>query len=243
MGSVSRLHEAVADPSSDIDPLRAALEAAIKEAARVRAAAARQKAAIERLLVEASEAEKAIAAAQKAVGKAQEAHVAGLASAAASGKSAPASVVAAARQAVSDAEEHRDALRAARAKVERELPEWEKDAVGADTEVERLISMILAPIAERLIARAQEIASELAPLKQALITLWSERAPARHDAWFPYDQGRRPLRDVKASIASFLESANHIERGPDLWQAARLKLRADPYAELREISALLSGAP
>lgn len=107
---------------------RAQLAAALAETAKAKQEFAQQRQAVDRLFAETAEAERAIAKAQKALAKAEEAHVAGLADAAAAGKRAPASGVAAARQAVAAAVEHRDALRAARIKVEQRLPDGSRTA-------------------------------------------------------------------------------------------------------------------
>jgi hypothetical protein len=104
MGNVSLLKEAAPDPRADADPLRAALEIKIKEAAKIRAAAERHKAGIQRTFDATVAAEAELEKARASVARAQEAHIAALSHAAASGTKAAPSKVKAARQFVVDCE-------------------------------------------------------------------------------------------------------------------------------------------
>jgi hypothetical protein len=96
--------------------------------------------------------------------------------------------VRAARQAVVDAEDELEAQRAALAQMRADLPNWQTEIVAADTEVEAAISAILAPLAEKLIARGREIASQLSPIREALAALWGEPSPANHDEALAHEQ-------------------------------------------------------
>jgi hypothetical protein len=209
---------------------------AVKEASAAKAAVGKRRAGIERLWDEEHGIEKQIGKLQKAVSKATEAHIAGLANAAALGKPAPRSGVPAAKLAVEAAMDHLAALRGARVKIEADLPLVEKDAVAADVEVDRLISLILVPLATQLIERGKEIASMLAPIRNALATLWAEQGPTQYDAAEAYDQGQRSLKQTKEAIAEYLRGLNVVERAqPDPWIEARKRLREDPHAELPDI--------
>jgi hypothetical protein len=241
MADVTRLRPK-AKPTESGDPLRKALAAAIVAAGKAREMRERQKQAVGRLWAEMREAEQEIERLQKRVSEAQEAHIAGLADAATSGKAAPVSGVAKARAAVVVAEDHREALRAARKKLEADMPEVEKDVVAADTEVERLISEILAPVAEQMIQRGREIAAMLAPIRSTLTALWAEETPAAWDAAASHDKGRQPLKEVKQAAADWLRESSAFSRAvPDPWLNARLALKQDAQAELPldELSSLL----
>jgi hypothetical protein len=240
MADVTRLRPK-AKATEHGDPLRQALAVAIVGAGKAREMRERQKQAVERLRVEGREAEETIEKLQKRVSEAQDAHIAGLADAAASGKPAPASRVAKARAAVVEAEDHREALRAARKKLEADMPEVEKDIVAADTEVERLISEILAPVAEQMIERGREIAATLAPIRSSLTALWAEETPAACDAAFSHAKGRQPLKEAKQAAADWLRESSAFSRAvPDPWLNARLAVKQDTQAELPlELSSLL----
>jgi hypothetical protein len=178
---------------------------------------------------------------QKAVRKAEAANIEAIANAAASGKPAPRSGVPAAKAAVEVAKDHLDALRAARKKVEADVPLFEKDAVAADGEIDRLVSLILVPLATQLIARGKEIAAQLAPLRNSLAALWAEASrPQAWEAAAAFDDGRKPLKETREAAAEFLRETHIVECSvPDPWLAARTRLRADPNAALTELTALL----
>jgi hypothetical protein len=215
------------------DPLREALAAALQASKAAHAAVAKQRQAVTRLWAEQLEADESIEKLEKAVAKAEAAYLDGLAAAAANEEPAPASGVPAARAAVEVATDHRDALRAARKKVEAELPRWQADATSALTEADRLISEILAPIAERLLVRAQKMVEELAPLRATLSALSLEMIPAGFEAALAHEKGRRPLAETRETVATFLRDTNVIERArPDPWTEARQILRENPHADL-----------
>jgi hypothetical protein len=235
--NVTRLRRRAADPRAQGDPLRVQLAAAIKAANRAREMCERQKQAVQRLWDEAREADEQIGKLQKRVREATEAHIVGLADAAASGKPAPRSGVPAAKKAVEVATDHLDALKAARKKLESDAPELQKDVVTCDAEVDRVISEILRPVAERLIERGRQIAEQLLPIKSTLSALWcpSDR-PTQWDAAAAFDTGRAPLKETRAAAVDFLRSTNVFERAhPDPWIEVRKRLREDPHAELPDI--------
>jgi hypothetical protein len=223
------------------DPFRKGLAAAIEDAGKARQAVERQKAGIARTRASMYAAGAAVEKAQEGVGKSQRDYATALAaSAAASGAPPPSSGVRKARQAVTDAEDHRDALKAALAKLEEDLPFVVADLRNAEIAVDQAISMILAEPAQQLIKRGEEIASQLGPIRQALAALWAEHSPGEHHAALAHQSGRRPLEETKEAASSFLQSTSAVERGRDLWAAARQILRENPHADLpAELTALL----
>jgi hypothetical protein len=147
--------------------------------------------------------------------------------------------VPAARRAITDAGDELESQRTALARMRDDMSNWTKEVSLADTEVEAAISAILAPIAEKLIARGREIASQLGPIREARFVLWGEPGPAGHDAALAFEQARKPLAETKEVVAEFLRELSHVVRAnPDPWSAARAQLRLDAFAELPE---LLSG--
>jgi hypothetical protein len=226
------------DVAAQGDALRAALGLAIKEADEARRAVTKQQTGIERTRAAMYAAEKALEKVRAGVTKAQESHAAALARAAAAGASPPRSKVPAARQALVDAEDELTAQKAALAKLEKELPVWEKDAVHAEAAVEAAISAVFVPLVTKLIARGEELCGDLAPVRNALAALLFEQRPTQYDAAAAYDQGRRPLAETKKAVAEFLSASNSIERA-SLWVEARKTLRQDPNAALAEFDELL----
>jgi hypothetical protein len=223
------------------DPLRAALTSALEKARETQRAVARQEAAIERTRASMDAAGAAVERAQKGVGKAQQAYAAELASAAASETPPPSSGVRKARQAVVDAEDHRDALKAALAKLEKDLPVVVADLRDADVAVEAAISAILLPVARSLLERARSVAATLVPLREALAALWAETdRPTAWDQQTPFTEGRAPLASLREEVPEFFRTTSVIKRvRPDPWAVAREQLRADPNAALTEFDELL----
>jgi hypothetical protein len=224
------------------DPLREALAAAIETAGKSRAALAQRKQGVHQLFSEASEADESIEKLQKAVREAQESYIGGLADAAAGSPAPPANGVPAAKAAVEVAMDHREALRAARKKIESEMPAWEADVVAADAEIERLISQILAPRVAQLAAEAQEAARRLAPL-QGLLLAFVRDHENRPSAWHlqrAFDAGRAPLKAAAAEARACLQGIREFEVMPtNPFRAAREQLRENPNAALPELTALM----
>jgi hypothetical protein len=146
-----------------------------------------------------------------------------------------------AKKAVEVATDHLDALRAPRKKLEADVPEVKKDAVAAEVEINRLISLILVPLVEQLIKRGQQIAAQLGPYRAVLSALWAEAdRPSGWDDQIAFDAGRKPLAETREAVAAFLRSTHVIERArPDPWIEARKRLREDPDAALAELTSLL----
>jgi hypothetical protein len=99
--------------------------------------------------------------------KAQNEYVAAVAQSAASGSPTPDSGVPAAMAAVAFQQDRVSTFRQARNKIESELPEWQAEAVAADVEVERLISVIIGDHIQVLVVEASELARRLAPYRSA----------------------------------------------------------------------------
>jgi hypothetical protein len=107
----------------------------------------------------------------------------------------------------------------------------------ADTSIETAISAVLAPIGTQLLERFRDLTKQIAPLRAALAALRSEPT-GKVGGFVPAEQ--KPLVELKEAIADFFMTKNVIEHPDPLWQSARLKLRADPNAELPELDALLT---
>jgi hypothetical protein len=121
-------------------------------------------------------------------------------------------------------------------KLEHDAPELQKEVVACDAEVDRLISLILVPLAQQLMTRGQQITAQLAPIRNALATLWAEQSPTQFDAAEAFQQGRQPLAETKKAVAAFLGALNAVERThPDPWIEVRKRLREDPHAELPDL--------
>jgi len=131
-----------------------------------------------------------------------------------------------------------------RVKIEADLPLVEKDAVAADVEIDRLISLILMPLAQQLITRGQQIAAQLRPYTAVLSALWAEAdRPTGWDDQTAFDEGRKPLTGTREEVAEFLRATHVIVRAsPDPWVEARKQLRADPNAALPEVRRAAFGA-
>jgi hypothetical protein len=244
MAKVTRLRETVdGDERACADPLRNALAAAIEAAGKSRAVLEKRRAAARRLSSEAAETEERIEALTKAVTMAEAAHLDAIAEAAASGAPVPASGVPKAREAVVVAQDHVDTLRAARRKVEANMPDWEADVAAADAEVERLISAILAPHVAKLVAEAQEAARRLAPYQALLLALVQDHRdwPTEWALQRAFDEGRKPVDAVAAEASATLRGIREYEMmDGNPFKAAREALREDPMAELNP---LLPGKP
>jgi hypothetical protein len=99
--------------------------------------------------------------------------------------------------------------------------------------------MILTPIAEQLLVRAQQVAEQFAPLRGTLSALF-ESIPAGHEAALAHVHGRQPLEATKKCVADFFQSTRASRcSSTDPWLIARARLKQDPHAALPELTALL----
>ena len=228
MAKVTAFH---AKDEARVDPLRAALAAALKEAERAHQAVDRQRGGIGRARAAERAAETAVTAAEEAVKTAQQDHAAALANAAADDAPAPASGVRAARRAATDAADELGAVKGAMAELKANLPGLIEAARAADVAVEVAISAILAPVARQLLVRAQAVQRLFMPLRSALFALF-ESVPAGMDESLAFERARRPLAGVRADVAKFFETLEAVDRQVDPWREARELLRANAYAEL-----------
>jgi chromosome segregation ATPase len=130
---------------------RAELAKALKAAKAAHGAVNKLKATVQKLFSEMLAAQNQIPALEKAVAKAEAAHIHAVAEAAILEKPAPASTVAEAQAAVVMARDRVNTLRSARQAVEAEIPEYEADAVDAETEIEKIISLIIADYVQVLL--------------------------------------------------------------------------------------------
>ena len=166
------------------------LRAALRAAKAAHAAVARQKQAVTRMLSQIVEAEEKIPALEKAVKKAEQAHIDAVAEAAVMEKPKPASTVAEAQASLAFAQDHIATLRQARKLLESEIPNWEAEALAADTEVERLISSIIADYVQILIKEAEDLARRLVPYKAALMAFVKDHSdrPTQYHLMDAYDK-------------------------------------------------------
>ena len=237
--------EAAPDQNADVDPLRAALAVAIKDARKVRDAFERHRLGVERTFQAVIAAEAALEKATAGVAKAQEAHVAAIAHAASAGTATPRSKVPAARQAAADAADELEAQKAALTQMRNDLPNWGREVAAADVQAEAAISAIFAPLAENLIERGEKILAKLTPIRNALATLRGEASPLGHDAALAFEDARKPLVFTMEMVSAFLTNSRAIERVQlDLWAEARALLRTDAYSPLPEgLGILFSDKP
>jgi len=216
----------------DADPLRAALAQGIAAAAEARDAVQQQRAAIEKTRIAVREAERAVKAAEAGIQTARENHAAALADAAASDAAPPASGMRAARQAVEDAQDEVEAVKEALVQLKQNLPSFESTAREADIAVDEKISALLAVQVQQLLNKAREIASQLSPLRNALVAFLKDH-PSGADV-LAFNRGRKPLADMEAEVRTFFHNLNAVDERHDPWGAAREILRADPNAILPE---------
>jgi hypothetical protein len=218
------------------DPQRAALADALQVMEDAFAAVENHKAAIGRARLQVRAGEKAIKAAEEGVTKAQREYAGALADAAATDTPAPTSNIRVARQVVVDRTDELEAARLAFAQLKADLPGWENTAREAAITVEATISAILAVSALQLIERANEIARQLAPVRDALAALWSEKPSGAAD-YLAHERGHAPLVEAKAAAAVFFQTVKIIDdKHADIWLVARERLRSDPYAELPDFA-------
>jgi hypothetical protein len=229
MANVSKLRPAKSpEPSS-----RAALVAALKELKAARGSVNRQKEAMERLFAQQVEAQAAIEPAEKAVKKAEAAYIDAVAEAAASGSPEPVSGVPEAMAALAFKRDRVHTLRAARKVIEEELPDWEAAAVEADTEVEKIISQIIADHVQVIVKEARELARRIGPYRAALLAFLNEDRPptewAKQSAWH---KGREPLTEATNEVADFFRSLRAQAPPSPCWKTIRESLRENPNAPL-----------
>jgi hypothetical protein len=232
-------------PKATEAPPRSQLKAAIKEAKAAHAAVGKQKQAKARLFNEQVEAEGKIAALEKAVKKAEQAHIQAVADAAVSGSPPPVSGVQEALAAVAFTRDRIHTLRAARQTIEEEIPDWEAAALEADTEVDRLISQVIADYVEVLVLEATELSRRLAPYRAALLSFVRDHG-ARPTEWHlqrPFDRARKPLDEAAEDVFQFFRDLREAELPAiNPWKSVRERLRENPDgAVLRHLVAEFAG--
>jgi hypothetical protein len=220
-------------PAKANEPLpRSELKNAIKEAQSARRAVNRQIEAKQRLFAQQVAAEAAIPAAEKAVAAARDRYVEAVAAAAASGSGEPVSTVAEAQASLAFKQDKIHTLRAARKVVEDEIPGYEEQVVEADTEVERLISEIIADHVAILIAEAEELARRLQPYRASLLAFVRDHGdrPSQWDKQRAWDKSREPLNESADQAWAFLRP--QAAAPSPCWKAIRESLRENPNAPL-----------
>jgi hypothetical protein len=217
---------------SEGDNARTLLAAALKEAKAARRAVNRQIEAKQRLFAQQVAAEAAIPAAEKAVAAARTRYVEAVAEAAASGSGEPVSTEAEAMASLAFKRDKIHTLRAARKVVEDEIPGYEEQVVEADTEVDRLISLIIADHVAILLAEAEELSRRLAPYRAALLAFVRDHGdrPSQWDKQRAWDKARAPLNESADQAWAFLRP--QAAAPSPCWKAIRESLRANPNAPL-----------
>jgi hypothetical protein len=228
------------------EPLpRSELKAAIKEAKAAHAAVGKQKQAKARLFSEQVEAESKIEALQKAVKKAEQAHIQAVADAAVAGSPPPVSGLPEALASLAFAQDRVHTLRAARKVIEEEIPGWEEDAAAADTEVERLISQVIADYVEVLVLEATELAKRLQPYRAALMAFARDHSdrPTEWHKQTAFDKARSPLDEAANDVWLFFRGVREADPPPvNPWKSVREGLRQNPNgAVLRHLVAEFDG--
>jgi hypothetical protein len=219
--------------------LRYALKAALKEAKAAHTVVARQKQAVSRLFAQIIEAEEAIAPLEAAVKKAEADHVRSVAEAAVLEKPAPASGVAEALASLAFANDRIHTLRAARQTIEAEIPDYQAEAVAADTEVERLISVVISDYIQVCVLEATELARRLKPYRAALMSFVRDHGarPTQYHLQPGFDKARAPLDEAADDVWQFFRELREAETPPiNPWKSVRERLRENPDgAVLREL--------
>jgi hypothetical protein len=232
MANVSKLRPAKSPEGAS----RTALSKALAEAKAAHGRVTKQKQAASRLFAQQMEAEAAIPAAEKAVKKAEAAHVAAVAEAAVLEKPTPVSGVAEAMAALAFKTDRVHTLKAARKVVEDEIPGWEEEALAADTEVERLISEIIADFVQVLLKEARALSQRLAPYKAALMAFARDHSngPTEWHLQNGFRKSREPLDESADKAWAFFRDLRESEAaaGSPCWKAIRESLRANPNAPL-----------
>jgi hypothetical protein len=198
---------------------------------------------IERGKLAVREAERAIKAAEESVLVASENHAAAMASAMVADRDAPRSKVPEARAAVLEATDEAQVLKSALNKLRDALPAMEVEAKDAAIAVDFAISAILAPHVERLLDRAVQLATLLAPLKQMLASVFDGDMAWANKDLLGFAHSMKPLDGIKAEVRIFLNGDRKLEfvaASPDPWNAARAALRVDAAADLPDLANLLS---
>lgn len=159
------------------------------------------------------------------------------------GTPAPASTVPEALASLAFGRDRVETLRQARQQIEAEIPDWEAAAVEAETEVERLISAIIADYVQVLVLEATELSRRLQPYRSALLSFVRDHS-AEPTEWHKQDAfrtARQPLDESAAMVWAFKDLREATAPSP-CWKAARERLRENPEASvLRNLVAEFEG--
>ena len=195
--------------------------AAISTAAEARQKVERNKAATHKTWKAMHEAEAAIAKAEKGIEEARAEHGAVLADAATADEDDPpplSGMVRLARQSHADAVDELAALKSARDRLRRELPDLESDVRTAEAMVDAAISEILAPIAADLISRLETVICDAMPYRSLLAGLIDSHADR-----IVGHAGRRPIEAEldAARKLTWVYSIGELTVSSAPWAAAR----------------------
>jgi len=217
------------------DPLRVALVAALAAKAEADEAVKRQRSGIDRARSLVRAAESAVEEAEKGVTTAREAHAAAIADASANDTAPPASGMRMARLAKVEAEDEVEAAKAALAQLKADLPAVEANARAAAVAIDAAISLILAPYARQLLAKAIALKSQYSPVIAELWAIFQDTPAGKpFDQHFDAQKGQAPLAEIRKEIEIFFETFAKFDRTGvnDPWKSARERLREFPHFEV-----------
>jgi hypothetical protein len=214
------------------DDPRAALRAAIENAASVKADLAKRQASLEAATEHVVRAEQRLRTASAAVGQAREEHIERVANALGDGREPPsATSVQAARDAESEARDELDAARAAAEQIKSNIADLESDVSVANRARDRALAQFLEPTCRRLTAEVRErhekfVCARTALLEVATATLFDTWSETYKEAHLAANQPDFRLHGDTASRSSATR---------EQWETALKALRTDPDAALPAI--------
>jgi len=214
---------------------RSALIAALEAKQEADNLLARQKAGIDRARALVRAAEAAVEEAEAAVVQAREEHADAIAQASADDTALPASGVLAARAAKTTAEDQLEAAKSAHAKLRADLSAYEANAREKNIAIDVEISLILAPFARQLLAKAIALKSQYSPVIGELWAIFQDTPAGKpFDQHFDAHKGQAPLAEVRKEIEIFFETFAKFDRTGvnDPWAQNRLRLRNNAHSEV-----------
>jgi hypothetical protein len=225
----------VAKPEDPPGSDRSALVAALAAKAEADEAVKRQKNGIDRARALVRAAVEAVEAATKGLTTIHEEHAAAIAEAAASDTQLPtAGAVRMARQKKIDAEDELETAKQALDQLKATLPEFEANAREKNIAIDVEISLLLAPYARQLLAKAIALRSQYSPVISELWAVFADSAAAK-----PFNEhrdvakGQAPLAEIRKEIEIFFETFAKFDRTGvnDPYKSFRERARENPYAE------------
>jgi hypothetical protein len=244
---------AVVPSSRPSDPARVQLDAAIKNAAKARAALAAHQAAIARAGEQLAESERRVDTARAGIESARHAFEGEMAAALSAGRAIPATsqVLGRADAAVVEAQRTADAVRAARERLRADLRSCEVDNHLAKNDIATAVDQIMAPLAAKMLAQAEAARRVLFESAAILSFLAHPDDAFRFDQFWKPDEWRvssdagkkrraaiddEVRKGIEAYLAHFRQDIGlDVHRTLDAWKAAREALKTDASAELLKL--------